>query len=104
MFGLGIWEILAILFVVVLLIRPQDLPKLLYKAGKMYGKLKELSNAMLEMVRNAESATDLSSLNDGVSTVGKEGSDGKPGGADGFSGPTEKKVEKSGAEYTNREN
>ncbi len=39
MFGFGFFEILIILGMALIFIKPEDLPKVIYKLGKIYGKL-----------------------------------------------------------------
>lgn len=41
MFGLGFWEIAIIFIVILLLFRPEDIPKLLRGAGKVSRQLKD---------------------------------------------------------------
>jgi Sec-independent protein translocase protein TatA len=41
MFGLGFWEIAIIIIVILLLFRPEDIPKLLRGAGKVSRQLKD---------------------------------------------------------------
>lgn len=54
MFGLGLWEIVAIAIVILLLFRPEELPKLLRNLGRFSRQIKDL-------YRGASSAiTDLS--------------------------------------------
>ena len=44
MFGIGISELLLILLAVIILIRPEDLPKFVRTVGKLYGKVKHYYN------------------------------------------------------------
>ncbi|MBN1834393.1 MAG: twin-arginine translocase TatA/TatE family subunit [Spirochaetales bacterium] len=55
MFGLGLWEILIIAVVAILLIRPQDLPKVLRRLGRAYGALARLKESALDRARELES-------------------------------------------------
>jgi Sec-independent protein translocase protein TatA len=43
MFGLGLWEIIIILLIAVVFIRPRDLPKIVRKIGYYYGRWREFS-------------------------------------------------------------
>lgn len=52
MFGLGFWEIVVILLVAVVFIRPQDLPKVARKMGRYYGKFRELSRTISMKMRD----------------------------------------------------
>lgn len=44
MFGIGISELLLILLAIIILIRPEDLPKFMRTVGKLYGKVKHYYN------------------------------------------------------------
>ena len=48
MFGIGFGEILIILLIIIIFIRPEDLPKFLRSAGKLYGQLKRMYNEVME--------------------------------------------------------
>jgi Sec-independent protein translocase protein TatA len=41
MFGIGFSEIIILFLVVIVLVRPADLPKFLRAAGRLYGKAKK---------------------------------------------------------------
>jgi sec-independent protein translocase protein TatB len=41
MFGIGFSEILIVLLVIIVFVRPDDLPKFLRTAGRLYGKAKK---------------------------------------------------------------
>ena len=51
MFGIGFGEILIVLLVAIVFIRPEDLPKFLRSAGRLYGQLKRMYN---EVIRTKE--------------------------------------------------
>lgn len=55
MFGIGLWEILAILVVAVVLIRPRDLPGVLRRVGRAYGRLVSFRESALARARELES-------------------------------------------------
>ena len=40
MFRLGFWEVVTILVVIVVFVRPQDLPRFARNAGKVYAKIR----------------------------------------------------------------
>lgn len=42
MFGLGLFEIILIFIIALLVIKPEDLPKLLRSVGQIYGQLRRL--------------------------------------------------------------
>jgi len=44
MFGLGIFELVIIAAVVLVFIRPEDLPRFLHRVGKLYAQLKDFYN------------------------------------------------------------
>jgi Sec-independent protein translocase protein TatA len=47
MFGIGISEIILIGFIIIVFIKPEDLPKFLRSAGRLYGKLKKTYNELM---------------------------------------------------------
>jgi len=55
MFGIGVWEIVVIVIVAVVLIRPRDLPKTLRRLGRAYGALVRLKELALQKARELES-------------------------------------------------
>ena len=42
MFGIGFGEILIVLLIAIIFIRPEDLPKFLRAAGRLYGQIKKM--------------------------------------------------------------
>lgn len=50
MFGLGIWEIVLVLLVAIIFIRPDDLPVFLRKLGQLYKRLTEMHREVTKMV------------------------------------------------------
>ena len=42
MFGIGFGEILIIALITIVFIRPEDLPKFLASAGRLYGQIKRM--------------------------------------------------------------
>jgi len=49
MFGIGFGEILLVLVIIIIFIRPGDLPKFLRKAGILYGKAKKIYRELVEV-------------------------------------------------------
>ena len=49
MFGIGFSEILVIVIILFVFIRPEDLPKIMRAAGKYYGKAKKLYNELIQV-------------------------------------------------------
>ena len=49
MFGIGISEVILIFLVIVVLIRPRDLPKFLRSAGRFYGKAKKMYKEIVDV-------------------------------------------------------
>ena len=47
MFGIGFGEILVVLLIAIVFIRPEDLPKFLRNAGRLYGQLKRMYNEVI---------------------------------------------------------
>ena len=54
MFGLGFWEIVAIIVVVVVVVRPRDLPSFVRKLGRIYGRILDLHRLFTKTMRDAE--------------------------------------------------
>jgi len=48
MFGISISEVILIFLVIVVLIRPEDMPTFLRKAGKFAGKIKKIYKEIIE--------------------------------------------------------
>jgi len=48
MFGIGFGEILIILLIAIVFIRPEDLPKFLRGAGRLYGQIKRLYKEVIQ--------------------------------------------------------
>ena len=63
MFGIGFGEILIILLIAIVFIRPEDLPKFLRQAGRLYGQLKrmygEIIKAKDKIIKEIDEATSL---------------------------------------------
>ena len=54
MFGFGFWEIVVIVLALIVFVKPKELPKLLYRVGKMYGQLQELNRNLKQSMRGFE--------------------------------------------------
>lgn len=48
MFGIGFGEILIVLLIAIVFIRPEDLPKFLRSAGRLYGQIKKMYNEVIQ--------------------------------------------------------
>ena len=48
MFGIGFGEILIVILIAIVFIRPEDLPKFLAHAGRLYGKIKRMHNEVIQ--------------------------------------------------------
>ena len=48
MFGVGFGEILIVLLIAIVFIRPEDLPKFLRGAGRLYGQIKRIYNEVMQ--------------------------------------------------------
>ncbi len=55
MFGLGFWEIMVILLVVVVFIRPKDLPSFIRNLGRIYRRIIDFNRDLTDMAREIES-------------------------------------------------
>ena len=49
MFGIGLSELILIFLVLIIFIKPDDLPNFLRKAGRFYGKAKKLYNELIQV-------------------------------------------------------
>jgi len=49
MFGLGFTEIIVILIIVIVAVKPEDLPNLMKKVGKSYGDVKKTCSEVSKM-------------------------------------------------------
>lgn len=54
MYGIGIWEFIAILLVIIVFINPKDLPKTMYKLAKLYRKVWKYHHKIINMINSAE--------------------------------------------------
>ena len=73
MFGLGFGEIAAILVLVIILVRPKDLPRLVRRIGEVYGRGAELYRLTMRTVRDAERT-----VSRAAETSGSNEPDGEP--------------------------
>jgi len=48
MFGIGFGEILVVLIIAIVFIRPEDLPKFLRSAGRLYGQMKKMYKEVIQ--------------------------------------------------------
>ncbi len=46
MFGIGLWEIAGIVVVLLVFMRPQDIPAAVRKLGRLYGRLTSMSGKL----------------------------------------------------------
>ncbi len=54
MFGVGPWEIVVIVIVALIFVRPSDLPALLRKAGKFFAELRSLRDEVTRSLSEVE--------------------------------------------------
>ena len=65
MFGIGFGEILIVLLIAIVFIRPKDLPKFLRSAGRLYGQLKRMYSEVIHVKENIiKEIDDAASLDD----------------------------------------
>ena len=55
MFGIGPGEAILILFVAILFIRPEDLPKIVREIGKLYGELQRWIDVLKDEINSLDS-------------------------------------------------
>ena len=48
MFGLGFWEIIVVFLVILVVVKPEDLPKLAHKIGEGYHKMTRYYYALID--------------------------------------------------------
>jgi len=48
MFGIGFGEILLVLLIAIVFIRPEDLPKFFHSAGRLYAQIKRMYKELIE--------------------------------------------------------
>lgn len=46
MFGIGLWEIIGIVLVLLVFMRPEDIPAAVRKLGRLYGRLTSMSGKL----------------------------------------------------------
>ena len=54
MFGLGFFEILIILLVVIIFINPKDLPKVFRRLGRLVRQLRDIRDSSVQYMRKIE--------------------------------------------------
>jgi len=54
MFGIGLWEIIAIAVVALIFVKPDDIPDLLHKVGRWYQKIAQFNRDVKAVLRTAE--------------------------------------------------
>ncbi|RKX79814.1 MAG: hypothetical protein DRP87_01645 [Spirochaetes bacterium] len=62
MFGIGFWEIIIILILIIIFINPRDLPGIFRKIGRFYKQITGFYNDMLKIVDEMEKNIKLSSI------------------------------------------
>ena len=67
MFDFGWQEFLVIAFVLVLVVGPKDLPKLFSKAGKILGKIKQISREFYDQINEAAEMEEINNLKNDLS-------------------------------------
>ena len=55
MFGIGGFELILIFIVLVVVVRPEDLPNVLRKLGEWYGQLQRMYYALLDEINHPRS-------------------------------------------------
>ena len=81
MFKLGSWEVVVILIVALVLIRPQDLPRLIRKAGEFIAQLRGLkasiTDSMSEIEREIAAPVSLDGPGEAERTEPSDGGEGE---------------------------
>ena len=55
MFGIGLWELLIVVAVSIVFIRPKDLPVVFQNLGRLYRRIRSFQRTFAEMARDIES-------------------------------------------------
>lgn len=59
MFSIGIFEIILIFVLAIILLKPEDWPLLLHKAGRLYKKMRIFSHHLQRSIENALEASEI---------------------------------------------
>lgn len=54
MFGIGFWETIAIIIIIIIVIKPEDIPKFVYRAGKFLGEIKRSYDILINILKEPE--------------------------------------------------
>ena len=54
MFGIGFWESIIILIMIIVLVKPEDIPEFIRKVGRVFGKIKRSYDLMVHNIRDIE--------------------------------------------------
>ncbi len=54
MFGLGFWEIMIVLVVIVIFVRPKDLPRFIRRVGEFYGQVRKFGTMVNDQMQDLE--------------------------------------------------
>ena len=54
MFGFGLWEICIVFFIVLIAVKPKDIPTFVHRFGRLYGEIMETYQTLLRNLRNSE--------------------------------------------------
>ena len=68
MFGIGPWEIVVIVIVALIFVRPRDLPVILRKAGRFFAELRSLRDDVTRSLADVERDIESSAATDAGST------------------------------------
>ena len=81
MFGLGIWEIAIIVVVILLIFKPEDIPKLIRNLGRVTRQLKDMyrgvSSVVHDIGRDVDYTSDATKGNSSYDKLWKRVSTGK---------------------------
>ncbi len=54
MFGIGFWETIVIILIILIVIKPDDLPKFFHKMGKIIGEIRHSYDIFMDTIRNLD--------------------------------------------------
>jgi len=54
MFGIGFWETIAIIIIIIIVVKPEDIPKFVYRVGKFLGEIKRSYDILIDTLKELE--------------------------------------------------
>lgn len=95
MFGLGVWEIALICVALLVFVRPEELPRVMRKAGRLYGRVTGSSRRIMRQFQYSMELDDDPQQDDPGNSIAAAGSGTGSGGSEqdaAGNGGTEKRT------------